>query len=83
MPRRCARFGGYYGPMRSFGVLLLLAAAVVGVLGAAWTTLAIVGAEWDYCPTGNDCIPGELAGITVLTVGVVAGLSGLRLVRSR
>jgi hypothetical protein len=80
---RCARSGGYYGPVRFFGALLLLAAAVVGALGAAWTTLAIVGTEWDYCPTGNDCIPGELVGLTIVTIGVIAGFSGFRLVRSR
>ena len=69
--------------MRAFGALLLLAAAFLGAIGAAWTTFAIIGTEWDYCPSGGDCIAGELVGLMIVVVAVLAGWSGLRLVRSR
>jgi hypothetical protein len=63
--------------------LLLLAAAVVGVLGAAWTTFAIIGTEWDYCPSGRDCIAGELMGMVLVAVAGLSAWSGVRLVRNR
>ena len=68
--------------MRALGALLATAAAVVGGVGALWTILALVGREWDYCPGGNDCIPGELAGLTLLIGAAALAWLALRLVKS-
>jgi hypothetical protein len=78
-----AEGSGYIRAVRAFGALLLLAAAFLGAIGAAWTTFAIIGTEWDYCPSGSDCIAGELAGLTLVAIAMVAAWVGLRLARTR
>jgi hypothetical protein len=64
------------------GILLLLAALAAATIGALWTVFAIIGTEWDYCPN-NDCIAGEIMGLALLAIGIVAGWVAIRLARSR
>jgi hypothetical protein len=77
-----AKGSGYIAAVRVFGALLVLAAAFLGSIGAAWTTFATIGTEWDYCPSGSDCIAGELAGLTLVAIAVLAAWVGFRLART-
>jgi hypothetical protein len=63
--------------------MIVLAAVVLGAIGALWTALAFIGREWDYCPGGSDCIAGELAGLTIAGIATFLGWVGLRLARSK
>jgi hypothetical protein len=67
--------------VRAVGALLAAAALIVGGVGALWTIFALVGREWDYCPRGSDCIPGELVGLLLVAGAAIAGWLALRLVK--
>ena len=62
------------------GVLLLMVAAMAGVVGVGWIFLDAVGTEWDYC-SGGDCIAGWTMGASFAVAAVIAGGVGFRLLR--
>ena len=62
------------------GVLLLMVAAIAGVVGVDWIFLDAVGTEWDYC-SGGDCIAGWIMGAGFAVAAVIAGGVGFRLLR--
>jgi hypothetical protein len=63
------------------GALLLMIAALAGVVGIGWLFLDAFGTEWDFCPGGNDCIAGWKMGAGFTLAALSAGVLGLRLVR--
>jgi hypothetical protein len=64
------------------GGLLLLVAAVAGLIGVLWLFLDAVGTEWDYCDGGGgDCISGWKMGAAFTFAAVVAGVVGVSLLR--
>jgi hypothetical protein len=63
------------------GALLLLAAAVAGLIGGLWLLLDAVGTEWDYCRRGGDCIAGWKMGAAFTFAALVAGVIGVSLLR--
>jgi hypothetical protein len=63
------------------GVVGLVGLAIAGA-GVLWTTLAVIGSEWDFC-TGGTCIAGEVMGAALAVVGVVLGWSGIRVARQK
>ena len=68
--------------MRAIGVLLVVAGAALAALGLLWALLAIVGREWDYCPSG-ECYPGELVGGAIAVGGLAVAWIGVRISRAR
>ena len=63
------------------GALLLVVAAIAGVVGVAWIFFDAVGAEWDYCARGGDCIAGWVMGAGFTVAAVAAGILGFHLLR--
>jgi hypothetical protein len=63
------------------GALLLMISALAGVVGIGWLLLDAVGTEWDFCPSGSDCIAGWKMGAGFTLVALAAGVLGLSLVR--
>jgi hypothetical protein len=68
---------------RDIGVMSIVASAVTGAIGALWALFAIIGTEWDYCPRGSDCIPGELVGAAIVATAAGFAWVGVRLVARR
>ena len=67
-----------------FGGLVLVIAAMAGVIGVTWLFLDAVGEEWDYCGGGGgSCIAGWKMGIAFTVVAVVAAFVGARVLRLR
>jgi hypothetical protein len=56
--------------------LLLVIAAVAGVVGVGWLLLDAFGTEWDYCPNGRDCIAGWKMGLGFTFAALLAGALG-------
>jgi len=65
---------------RPTGVLLLVAAVVVGAVGGTWAALKALGAEVDYC-RGSGCASGWYPALGMLAVATVAALAGVALLR--
>ena len=63
------------------GVLLLVVAAVAGVIGVGWLSLDAIGTEWDYCPGGTDCIAGWKMGAGFTLAAVVTAVVGFSVLR--
>ena len=63
------------------GVLLLVAAGAAGLVGLLWAVFKIIGNEWDYC-RGGDCTSGYVVAAVLIVFAAIAGLVGLRLLRT-
>jgi hypothetical protein len=59
--------------------VMLLAAAVIGLIGVLWLFLDVVGSEWDYCRDG--CVAGWKMGLGFVVVAAALGLAGSALLR--
>jgi hypothetical protein len=68
--------------VRAMGILLGVGGAFLAAMGLLWAFLAVVGREWDYCPSG-ECYPGELVGGAIAVLGVTLALAGARVTRRR
>jgi hypothetical protein len=80
---RSAKAGITTVVVKLLGGLLLLAAAVAGVVGIGWLLLDAIGTEWDYCPGGSDCIAGWKIGAGFAVAALVAGVLGLSVLRRK
>lgn len=63
------------------GAAAFVAGLLLAFLGAVWTVLKTIGSEWDYCPSGGDCISGYYPAAGLVLVGGGIAALGLRLVR--
>jgi hypothetical protein len=66
--------------VKLMGALVVGAGAVLSAVGLLWLLLAIVGKEWDFCPSGG-CIAGEIAGAAIAAVAALLAVLGRRLAR--
>ena len=68
---------------RLIGVLLVGAAAVVGVIAGLWTVFRALGAEADYCPGGGGCISAYAFTVPAIILSIVLIWVGVGLLRRR
>jgi hypothetical protein len=66
---------------RFLGAIVLVAAAITGAIGVVWIGLDAIGTEWDYCPSGGDCIAGWKMGLGFVAASAVLGLAAGGLLR--
>jgi hypothetical protein len=66
---------------RLLGAVVLLTAAVIGLIGVLWLFLDAVGGEWDYCR--GDCVAGWKMGVGFIVVAAALGLAGSGLLRRK
>ena len=69
--------------MRAIGVSLIFMAVLLEAFGLTGLVLAVVGEEWDYCPSGGECIAGEAVGLAIMLAAAALGLLGARVGRRR
>lgn len=63
--------------------LAFVAGLVLALLGALWAIFKTIGTEWDYCPSGGECISGYYPAAGLVLVGGGVAALGLCLLRVR